>query len=1727
MSHLKNKVARRTARLTSVLLAVLMILTVAPIIAFPASAADTTPYRIVHLDCGRKYFSVTNIEKLIDTMAKYGYNQLQLAFGNGGCRFLLDDMKLTFKDSSNTDVTLTSDTVKANITEGNNSFNGDTRYLSQTDMDEIITYANDKGIEIVPMLNMPGHATAIVYGTSYTDNGNLNVANEAARNYGYALLAKYVAYFSGKGCKFFHFGSDESGYTGDNMSKFLSGCAKVITDAGMTPRAFNDATNVATMPTSVQITYWHRENGSKTASALANAGYGMINTHGRWYYVIKTAQNSEIGTKYWQGTVNTSATSVELPTLKAEKMDNKWVGINEYFDGNPGYGSTISGSLGSMFCIWCDASQDAYLTDSDVISENENYGALYQIEKLAEHYWPDDIKKEETTKPTVTVSDGTAVPSQITNGISLTLKSDKSVTWTTSNPSVIDLLNPANSETITGTTVMLVAKGTGTATITATDSSGNAVSYAITVNDSISGSETIKNVELTVGGSETITIADGITAGSYISGNDSYIATAEVVKTEGQPAGSSKVTSITSGESYYITDGNGNYLTLSNGSLTNVTDVDKATKWTFTLSSGEYSISSGSTYLRYSNNGLTTTPRAYNATSWSYSDSGLSYTYWYTHTTYYITYNNSWTVATTAGNGYPASYVSAVEGKCELTITGVGAGTTSVKIGDVTYNITVTAETVTKDITLTHGTSFTLPTGAEAQITSGENCVTLTENNTKITAGQTDGNATVEAVVKNAGGKVTARYTYNITVSSIDFDAIAPLPVQLWITNTWVGADSAPTSLQTVNVAAKSAYKEEGVLLSEFVPASGYKKDGSNTVRVTYWKGVALHNGIEPVQQGTDYSNSGDAFLRIRYWNGAWQYLNGIAWTSIVTDDTIVAYYLQLNNVSNEITTGTQHYGNPPTAHPGTNSGNGYNMTAFAVVYPDGTLSRTEQEMYEAGMIRGFWGGTTTNIGTIYAENNSIYKISKITLTWGKNKLGTSGDNWYVGNKTGTYGTDWGVEWEKETNSAGHDWYKETTYWKVGDSEIPMIDGETLGLNLTPEKNAALILIYLEVVQTEDTLSVIYWDDNADAQITTNPMPIPIVVDNGITFLKIKQSSTVHVGEFTLDDNAYIVNSSGANQGFNKEISTVPGVTGVYLSGMYKYSKAEISEDGKTLKLHFNLKNADNQKTYVVDFGLPLVIKASDFEITELHAISSVSLEKGRITTEKTGTFGTAIIANDWSKVTYRLNKILTGKATIPLYVTFTDGAVKLFNAHIIPASTMYYEEDFVTPTNAGATDNGAWTLDGTRKSAEQTLSELGSRDRYGFDSAYENGLTYSMGSAWKTTVNGTTYSKNNGWPTITFTFKGTGFDIISLTDNTSGTIIVEVKNSAGYAVKTMLVNNYYSQADGLYQIPVIKAENLSYDEYTVTIIVAYSKLFDTNNRGSYTFCLDAVRVYNTLGTGSDVDAVYANDGEAAPKFTEIRDITSAADFDVNANGVFVDGDPNAKYDTYQRLGPNHEIYLAKGQAIAFNVSLKDGQHLFIGAKSPNGGAVMNINDGAATFTINTATDMYYEITPKDGRVIILNTGDNILSLTTIKITSDSATATQNSVEFSVDENLLVYARATAYAIMHPFAPGHFEANWTTVKLFRKSIHTLTVRTSTDVDYITVDGEKVTTFYYSVALEGWGWNRKFVKYKVFTVSLDDDAELGDYEVIAYNADGEASEPHIATLTGKVGVGKFN
>lgn len=1743
-------------------------------------ASATVPYRIVHLDCGRKYFSVENIKKLIDTMTNYGYNQLQLAFGNGGCRFLLDDMSLSFAET-----TMTSDTVKTNITNGNNSFNGDSRYLTQSDMDSIIAYANNKGIEIVPMLNMPGHATAIVYNTSYASNGNLNVNTEAARNYGTALLAKYVTYFKGQGCKYFHFGSDESGYSGGNMTAFLTACAKVITDAGMTPRAFNDATNVATMPKSVQITYWHKETQSKYASALDYAGYKMINTHGRWYYVIKSNQGaSEEGTKYWNGTVQTAKVSVELPVMKAEKMDGRWVGINEYFDMEPPFGTTISNSLGTMFCIWCDASQDSYLTDSDVISENENYGALYQLEKMAEHYWPDDIKIPGSTAPTVTLQDGAPVPASVILGTRLTLTANTSVTWTTTDSSVLDLTVPSQTsatKSVEGTEAVAVAVGTGNAEIQVRDADGNTSTYPIAV----AQNATQQDVFLTVGEERTFKVSPSVSAASYITGNEAHIAKAAVTAGAAQEPKLQAVTSIESGKSYLILNQRKNLLLTASSTrwttkgtncllLNGDASTSSSDKWMLTGSGTTYTakFEGNEKYLNIGENTASMSNTS-NSLTFRYNNDGywnISYNDYYLNNLGDTTAAGGWrdsAAPTDAGSRWTIyEIVAGTPTSNTLTITAVGEGDKSVVIGDVTYNIHVTAPSKTDSTTLSHGGSFTLPNGAaDVTVTSGHAYVTV--NGATITAGKTDGTATITYTVKNDGGYVTARYTHTVTVSAIDFGNIESLPVQLWITNTWVGANSAPTSLQTVNIPARDAYSEAGVALSQFVPSTGYKKDGGD-VRVVYWKGVTLHNGIVPVEQGTDCSNSGDNFTTIRYWNNAWQYLNGTEWTTIETTDTIVAYYLQLNNVSPEITTGTKDYGNPPTAHPG--KGN-YGLTAFAVVYPDGTLSRTEQQMYETGMVCGFWGNTSYGFGTIYAENNSTYRISKMTVTWGANMLGISGDNWYVGDKTDPYGTTWGINWEKKTNSAGAKWYNETTYWKYGDSDIPMIDGDKLGLRITTEKNAALVLIYLEVVETENTLSVVYWDDNANSQITTNPMPLPIVVKPNVTFLNgIQNSGEIHPGDITLSDEAYIENSSGATQKFNKELSTVPGVGGAYLSGMYKYVGAKVSEDGLTLTLHFDLNEAQYQQTFVVDFGLPLVIRATDFGLENTDRIQSVSLERGNLTLTHEGTYGTATIADNYQTVTYTLKKPLgSGRATIPLFVTYQgETEPNLFQAHVIPASNVLYEENFLT------TVSDDWTRDSsTTPTAAQQTQKLDSSDTttynvFGFDAAYSDKRGET--GVWKADK----LDSSKLTKPLTTSFYGNGFDLIGNCGPNTGRVLMIISPADGSkrGARVIDVDTRYN-GDSLYQVPLAHVEFNNDAAYNVKIWAsgldkttagtsrtATASLMDTYSAADDALLQSLVQSYglsmsdvehvtmsNVIPASGAADvSLYGMPSAAAltaePQTnvehqqgthveidsfrvyrTTDKNDDIAGKYPVAEQGIvynnildvvkgqivaFTEGNSNTtiQITDYEAAGgPQNEIYIGQSQAISFRVEGATEIQVSLRAVTNTAAQWATSENGGTVSTISTNTEMYYTVKPDaSGNVTIANRGNALLAIGNVKLPSGAKTMSASEIDEDALRASLCAALGLSAEQPQDFQPKTFTARATTLPMLRNKRVSVLITISNDVSYVTVNGVKYTPSRYYAS-----WQK--------TRLIQFGETLGKYEsktytIIAYDANGVASAP---------------
>lgn len=153
-------------RWLSLLLAVVLMIGLLPISAFASNVgtqandssktAESQEFmRIFHLDCGRKYFSVSEIEGIIDQLAENHYTHIQLAFGNDGLRFLLNDMSVTVNGTE-----YESDAVKTAIQSGN-SGNGlagaAAGVLTQSDMDAIIAYANKSGIKVIPMFNAPGH----------------------------------------------------------------------------------------------------------------------------------------------------------------------------------------------------------------------------------------------------------------------------------------------------------------------------------------------------------------------------------------------------------------------------------------------------------------------------------------------------------------------------------------------------------------------------------------------------------------------------------------------------------------------------------------------------------------------------------------------------------------------------------------------------------------------------------------------------------------------------------------------------------------------------------------------------------------------------------------------------------------------------------------------------------------------------------------------------------------------------------------------------------------------------------------------------------------------------------------------------------------------------------------------------------------------------------------------------------------------------------------------------------------------------------------------------------------------------------------------------------------------------------------------------------------------------------------------------------------------------------
>ncbi len=1243
------------------------------------------------------------------------------------------------------------------------------------------------------------------------------------------------------------------------------------------------------------------------------------------------------------------------------------------------------------------------------------------------------------------------------NSTILRLSTGLNAVWSVSDASVLSLGSVTRSaaSTVTGNRVTVNALSRGTATVTAKADDGQSYSMDLTV-----AGENDVRIDLTVGETWTKTVHHKDLT-SYATNNN--IAKVDVT-CKHDPCDT--VLAVMFNSSYYIQNSDGRYL---DDDANWVDDYKDAVQWTW---------KDGITgdYLEYS--------RTYVNMSGGEWSVGKLPTSWVS-----LQYDSAAGVfKTTRGVvlGTPLTTATEPVAASTIAITGRNVGTTDVQIGDTWYHITVNDERPSDALT---NKSLTL----EYMITT--------------------------CYVYDKSDK-----SKNYVISSVNAS----------------GAD--------------------GVDVSALAPAEGYFNPANEPKQgdkdATYWETMRLDKNHKQAASGFgDSTGDGTSLTHVRWHNAAWQYQTAdMIWHYFRSGDQLVAYYLQKTEVTKDVVTYTKDWGEEVTKDTSSSGGSGYDQAAltFAVVYPDNTVLPSKEDMYPGSTSIYNYQKKGRDIGVIMPKENEYYTISKITVTDGDRVTSHTKhkNKWYA---------DDSINWHMKTTQAGGIWYDETVVWDASYGTEPIVNGKTSNIKWSGADTGKLVLIYLSAVELETNLNVTYWDDDADTQIykyqivakhqATDPEP------NYKTALMDGKSCIGEAGPWMgktaedngyLPDSAYVVNASGNQQAISKDIKQLDGVTGNYKSGIYEYRWAEISEDGKTLMLHYDRKDL-KAKTYVVDFGLPVTIPVSAFGIEDASTIAQMSLLAGEQTLENTGKYGTAKINSDDKTVTYTLHNTLDSTAAISLFVKFTNDPAEqptVFSVNIIPATSVYYEDSFAKFTDGtGKAAAAKWTKDtddtAAKATTTQALTELGKMSAdavYGYDAAYADSTKLSMGSAQMVTVKSEMYEKNDTtttWPTATFTFKGTGFDVISLTNNKSGSISVKVyavnSNGTETQVKGTLVNNYYgyelkdgawtvnSNADTLYQIPVIKIGDLDYGTYKVVITAAYAPYADTNGKNQYSFWLDAIRVYDPMGKDN---GDYAQDGEGYPLYIKLHD--ALVKNGAQSNALFIDGGVNAKVDTYKSFGPNNEVYLATGQAITFTVPGGDNiASIQIGAKAPNGKAAQMVVTGGTDLnqTLNTATEMYYEISKVGDSFTITNMGEGLLSLTNLKITfkeKPESTITLIPPTAEEQDTAVMSVRALFAAPEQTFEPEHFTAKWS------RNVHkggkaTLTVKTSADVEAIVVDDVTIDSYKVRTERSGWGSSAKKVTYHVFTYTVTATA-TADYTIFAVNADGVASDPITARLT---------
>lgn len=305
---------------------------------------------------------------------------------------------------------------------------------------------------------------------------------------------------------------------------------------------------------------------------------------------------------------------------------------------------------------------------------------------------------------------------------------------------------------------------------------------------------------------------------------------------------------------------------------------------------------------------------------------------------------------------------------------------------------------------------------------------------------------------------------------------------------------------------------------------------------------------------------------------------------------------------------------------------------------------------------------------------------------------------------------------------------------------------------------------------------------------------------------------------------------------------------------------------------------------------------------------------------------------------------------------------------------------------------------------------------------------------------------------------------------------------------------------------------------------------------------LDAFRVYKPLA--DETKYVENEQGLAyAPVYDYVKNSADLIPDEITDNSmVYVeyDGDTGiANIANYQKRGPQNEVYLTNGNYIGFALEgYTEGKTVMISAKAVAGEPILGYlnSTGMVSQEIYSGmkmTEMYYDVTAcvqQYGTKHMLVLGNiaeagtrSILSVSGIKLADGITPATSTQIAADIASLVTLAYQPVEEPV---FTPERFELRYSG-RALAGWFTSISVKTSTDVDHVSVyrladDGSLVPVRENMRPMNSlftyFGW----MDYYAFslTVRAPRRGMTDTYYIFAYDANGVASEPAIASITGR-------